>query len=199
MGGTFRSGDSLTVEPVSLTDLVPGDVVVFRELNHKGLEEIVHRVMHIRLNGLVVRGDNNPCNDPNLVSENSLVGRVSYVERDGKRSYVRGGRLGLLRAHVLHKWRNFRREMWSLIRLVGRNSYYSFRNSGLINYLWRPSIAKIQLMTEKGPLIKLVCRNHTVASYWVDEGRLKCRRPYDLVLFKHKEFKIKPQTGVEGR
>ena len=63
----------------------------------------------------------------------------------------------------------------------------SYRQSGLIARLWRPSVLKVQLMTEDGPLVKYVCGNRTVAYHWVNEDRFKCRKPFDLVLFKPKK------------
>ena len=190
MAGTFRPGDCLTVvTTVSLADVRPGDVVVYGRLNHNGIEKkLVHRVMCARPNGLVVRGDNNPCNDSTLVTENNLVGRVSHVYRDGKRLPVRGKRFGLMRARVLHGSRRIWEVLWNAARYMGRRTYSWLRKSGLVARLWRPSIVKVQLMTDNGPLVKYVCRNRTVASHWVDEGRFKCRKPYDLVILERKEL-----------
>jgi signal peptidase I len=190
MEGTFRLGDRLIVEPVPFTDLRPGDVIVYQGLNHKGTEEeLVHRVMGCLPNGLVVRGDNNPCADKTLVTESNLVGRVSHVVRDGKRYPVHGKGFGLLRARASHVWHRIWEEVWGLVRSMGRGSYSCLRNSGLISCLWRPSIKKVQLMTEDGTLIKYVCRNRTVAYYWPANGRFKCRKPYDLVLRQNEGIK----------
>jgi signal peptidase I len=183
MKATFRPGDRLIVETVPFTNVRPGDVVVYRGLNHNGAkDELVHRVMCALPNGLVVRGDNNPCADKTLVTENNLVGRVSHVVRDGKRYPVHGKGFGLLRARALYRWRHIWGFLWDVVRYLGRGSYACLRNSGLIARLWRPSIKKVQLMTENGTLIKYVCRNHTVAYYWPANGQFRCRKPYDLVL-----------------
>jgi signal peptidase I len=183
MKATFRLGDRLIVETVPLTDIYPGDVVVYRGLNNNGdKDELVHRVMCALPNGLVVQGDNNPCADKTLVTENNLVGRVSHVLRDGKKYTVHGKGFGLLRARALYRWRYIWRSLWGVVRYMGRGSYSCLRNSGLVARLWCPSIKKVQLMTENGTLIKYVCRNRTVAYYWPANGWFKCRKPYDLVL-----------------
>lgn len=183
MKATFKLGDRLIVETVPLTDIYPGDVVVYRGLNHKRAEEeLVHRAICVMPSGMVVQGDNNPCADKTLVTEKNLVGRVSHVVRDGKKYPVHGKGFGLLRARTLYRWRYIWRFLWDVVRYLGRGSYSCLRNSGLIAHLWRPSIKKVQLMTENGILIKYVCRNRTVAYYWPANGWFKCRKPYDLVL-----------------
>ena len=197
MAGTFRPGDCLTVTTVPLADVRPGDVVVYRRLNHNGVEEeLVHRVMFARSNGLIVRGDNNPCNDLTLVTENNLVGSVSHVKRDGKRFPVRGKRFGLMRARALHGLRRIWKLVWNAVRYMGRRTYSWLRKSGLVARLWRPSIVKVQLMTDNGPLVKYVWRNRTVASHWVNEGRFRCRKPYDLVILEREELITRPGTST---
>ena len=69
---------------------------------------------------------------------------------------------------------------------MGRRSYGWLRNSGMIAHVWHPLIVRVQLMTENGPLIKYVCRNRTVAFHWIDDGRFKCVKPYDLLLWYEK-------------
>lgn len=189
MAGTFRPADCLTVTTVPLTDVRPGDVVVYRRLDHNGVEQdLVHRVMCVRPNGLIVRGDNNPCNDSAIVTENNLVGRVSLFYRDGKRFPVRGKRFGLVHARFLHGSHRMWELMWNAVRYMGRSTYRWLRQRGLVARLWRPAIVKVQLMTDNGPLVKYVCRNRTVASHWVNEGRFRCRKPYDLVILERKEL-----------
>ncbi len=180
MGGTFCPGDCLILEPVSIADIHPGDVVVYRSPNRQGdADELVHRIVAVVPGGLVARGDNNPCTDTTLVTANNLLGRVMHVERSGKTRPVRGGRLGLLRAWLLHA----RLPTWGFIKRVGRRPYRWLRESGLVSHLWRPSFLKVHLMAENGPLVKYVCGGRTVASWWSAEGRFECQKPYDLVLW----------------
>jgi hypothetical protein len=198
MQGTFRFGDCLSVEDVQLASVRAGDVVVFRAQNHqRGQDLLVHRVMGVATNGLVVRGDNNPCDDNTLVTENNLVGRVSHVTRGGKRLPVRGNISGLLLARALHGRSYLRRIMWKLIRLMGRWPYRRLRECGLIQRLWKPSILKIHLMTANGPLIKYVCRNRTVASFWPEKDRVTYRKPYDLVVGRQIPKERKPRRAFQ--
>ena len=179
MLGTFRPGDCLTVAPVSLADVCPGDIVAFRRLDDDGdLGEFVHRVVAVVPGGLVTRGDNNPCADSTLVTADNLLGRVTHVERDGEMRPVRGGRWGLLHAWFLHA----RCRVWRLVACVGRGPYRWLRHKGLIARLWRPTVMKVHLATGNGPLVKYVCGGRTVARWWPEQNRFECRKPYDLVI-----------------
>jgi len=184
MEGTFRFGDGLVIEPVAFTDIRPGDIVVYQGVNHNGEEDdLVHRVISIRPDGLVTQGDNNYSPDKSLVNEGSLLGRVCYVERGGRKIPVRNGPMGLFRARIRRSLDFAQSEVWRLVRSVGRGPYGRVRESGLVRLFWHPAISKVFLNTERGPMIKYICRNRTVGEYWPENGRLKCRKPYDLVLW----------------
>ena len=198
MQGTFSFGDRLIIEHVHLASVRPGDVVVCRVLNHQSNRDmLVHRVMGVGPNGLVMRGDNNSCDDQTLVTQDNLVGKVSHVERGGKRSLVRGNCSGLMVARVFHGWSFLRHTMWKLIRLTGRRSYCRLRESGLIQRLWKPSILKIQLMMTNGPVIKYVCRNRTVGFLWPENDSVTYRKPYDLVMGRQIPKESKPRRTFQ--
>lgn len=183
MLGTFRPGDYLTLESVPINDIRPGDVVVYRGLDHEGEPgEVVHRVVAVAPGGLVARGDSNPRADEILVTADNLLGRVTHVERDGRARRVRGRRWGLLRARVLRAWCHVWRRAWRLIVRVGRRPYRWLRNSSLVPRLWRPAVTKMRLTTENGPLVKYVSGRRTVARWWPTTGRFQCRKPYDLII-----------------
>lgn len=187
MEGTFRFGDRLIIEFVPIPDIRLGEVVVYRKLNHNSTEEeVVHRVVGSCPNGLVVRGDNNLFADSTLVTEYNLLGRVSYVERHGKRIYVFSRRFGLLRARTLYACRHAMQWFLRFVYGLSKKYYHCLRDSGLILRFWQPSINKVRFMTANGPLIKYVCRNRSVAFYWEGIGRFKCRKPYDLVIRREK-------------
>lgn len=179
MLGTFRPGDCLKIEPLSIAHIRPGDVVAFLAPGRKNsLEERVHRVVAITPEGLVTRGDNTPHADTCFVTAGNLLGRVTHVERGGITRPVRGGRLGLLRARAL--WTRI--HLRNLAVRLGRGPYGWLRDSGLVPRLWQPTVTKIRLATDNGTLVKYVCGGRTVARWWPEEGRFECHRPYDLVI-----------------
>ena len=179
MSCTFRPGDCLTMVAVTLNEVQAGDIVIYRAANHDGEEdELVHRIVASTPNGLVTRGDNNPCVDTTLVTAENLMGRVTHVERNGITRPVRGGRPGLLYARLFR----FRLGVWKFIKRLGRVPYRRLRNSNLIPRLWQPTITRLRFDTEKGSLVKYICNGRTVARWWVESRRFECDKPYDLVI-----------------
>jgi hypothetical protein len=181
MRGIFRVGDCLEMEPAVIGDIRPGDIVVYHESSPHppdGAKELVHRITSLKPEGLVARGDSNILPDATLVTRDNLVGRVRYCVRGGKRYEVKGGFRGLLSARIRHNLITSRK--W--IRILGGIVYRKIRLTGLIRRVWHPDIAVIRFMTEKGPLLKYICRGQTVAWLWIQNNRFNCRKPYDLVL-----------------
>jgi signal peptidase I len=183
MLGTFRPGDRLIAEPVPITAIRPGDVVVYRGREELGQpERIVHRVVAVTPGELVTQGDNSPYVDAEPVHPDTLLSRVTHVERDGRVRRVWGGRWGLLRARALHAWWVGHRLGWRLLRIMGRRAYRRLREGGLVRRLWRPAATRIRVEAEDGPLVKYVHRGRTVAWWWPKTESFRWHRPYDLVI-----------------
>ena len=182
MAGTFRPGDHLTFVPATVVDVRPGDVVVYRcPAGREAADDLVHRIVAVKPGGLVARGDNNPCDDAELVTEASLVGRVTHLERAGRICPVTGGRRGLLRARLLRARRQVLRGVRQLAACAG-HPYGRLRASGTVARWWRPQVRMLHLVAEDHTLIKYVYRGRTVARYWPATSRFECRKPFDLVI-----------------
>jgi signal peptidase I len=73
------SGDLALVQPVNISTVKVGDVIVYRD----GGIDVIHRVVSIGDEGgtvvLVVKGDNNPAPDPVHPTSDLLVGKVVFV------------------------------------------------------------------------------------------------------------------------
>jgi hypothetical protein len=183
MAGTFDPGDYLFIAPVSLESVNVGDVIVFDGVNAGGDPDvIVHRVVGVLPEGLVTKGDDNPWADGVLVTGDNLLGRVTHVERGGRRRRVRGGRWELLRVRLRRRWR---RTVWRgrlVAASLGRWPYRWLRSSGLAPRLWQPVITRVYLVVDGDPVVKYVCEGRTVARWWPETGRFQCRKPYDLII-----------------
>jgi hypothetical protein len=112
-----------------------------------------------------------------------LVGRVSFVIRDGRTRRVWGGRWGRLRARLLRLRRR-------VLPIAGW-PYRALRASGMVRRFWRPRITQVRLSTDEGPLTKYLHRGRVVARWWPARGHLWFRKPYDLV--------IAPPRRVQGK
>jgi hypothetical protein len=204
MRGTFDPGDCLMMQKINLQEAHPGDIVIFKGLDHpescigdaplevhsiagelhrmaetQPVIELVHRVIAFHKDGLVTQGDNNPCPDVALVIADNLLGRVTHMERGGKVHVVLNGWVGLYRSMVLRIWKF---HLWKLIALIGSVPYNWLDSSRLVCRLWHPEIVKVQLASTDGRLIKFISHGHTVGRWWPASGHFECKKPYDLVL-----------------
>ena len=103
---TIKEPDYLEILAYGNTLPRRGDVVYFRSPG-RGLM-VVHRVMAVRPDGLVTRGDNNPQNDPGIIPPGAVEGRVIAVCCADKKRGVRGGAAGMMdffNARVLYRAR----------------------------------------------------------------------------------------------
>ena len=186
-------GDRLFLDAIPLSKLRCGDVVVYHRKTDLGIqEEIAHRVVEIKPGGVVVQGDKNAMPDQALVTETNYVGRVSFILRASKLIIVKGGFWVDLQYSVKRKIRATCRLLFFLVRHPGKKVYAWFRKTGLVAKLWRPSMKKVQLRTNNGPLIKYIIYNRTVARYWPEENLFKCIKPYDLLFYRKKANEVFP-------
>ncbi len=84
MAPLLRSDDSLQVEPVDPAAVRRGDVVLV--LAERGLT--AHRVIALDEETARTRGDNAPAEDP-PISRSRLIGRIVWLEREGRTRRVR--------------------------------------------------------------------------------------------------------------
>jgi hypothetical protein len=186
MRGTLYRGDCIRVTSVKFSDLRPGDLVVYRNTDTPD-GKVVHRIVRIIPGGLIARGDFNAKADLNVVLEEAIIGRVTHIERRGKTHRVRQGRWGLWRGRWLYWWNPKRIQIKGFVvrRIfpLGRWFYRWLRESGIVTRLWHPSIVKVQLEGEQGPLVKFVVKGTRTVAYWSPGmKRFSCRKPYDLII-----------------
>jgi signal peptidase I len=176
---TFFNADYLKIDKITIYELHNGDIVVFQKIEKNKTKNIlVHRVLSISKNKLVTRGDNNSKNDEEPVTEEDLIGKVTHYERNGKMHKVWNGKLGLIRARVLHG----RLHIIRTIKFFLRKPYRLLKKTGIISKFWRPEIEMIHFETQNGPLVKYVHKGKTVASCWTETNQWWFRRPYDFVI-----------------
>ena len=205
MRGTFRAGDYLTVIPVALREIRPGDIVIYRKPMSVPDDDdtVAHRVIKVMPGGLIMRGDFNPASDLTVVMEEDIVGRVARFERRGKTRAVIGGRIGLLCGRWFHVWHparlRFQRAIRRRVVPLGRWFYHWLRTSGVIARVWRPPLTRISLTTPHGPIVKYTHRGRTVAVWWSQRRRLQCRKPYDLILWRELPLSEKTAPPAEIR
>ena len=183
MLGTFQPGDQINLEAVSITAIRRGDIVVYRGRLRAGKPtEVVHRVVAISSQGLTTQGDANTRVDAVPISADRLVGRVISRGQAGRIHRVSGGNWGFRYMQIFQSWQTLHGLLDQSLRWVGRLPYNWLRASGLVGRLWHPAILLLLVMTERGPLVKFIVGQRTVARWWPINNRFSCRQPYDLLI-----------------
>ena len=77
----IRDGDLITISPAGPVPLRKGSIIAFRQTRSRRL--MVHRIVAVRGDGFLVRGDNVRSPDGVIVA-GDVLGVVTRVERDGK-------------------------------------------------------------------------------------------------------------------
>jgi len=179
MGGTFRLGDRLIIRPVLWNEIKPGDVILFQNTNHGDqTDEVVHRVVKVRGDGLITRGDNNQACDPEPIRLDQVIGKVESIEKGKRNLKVAGGAKGLYLARIRWELSQFYR-LW---RKLFERPYHLLYLSGIVPKIWKPEIDQIYLQTEHGPLIKYLYKQQSVGIWDQSHQRFECRKPFDLVI-----------------
>jgi signal peptidase I len=96
MSPFIRNGDILTIARLDDGGARPGDIVV---VNHAGRSVIVHRVIKASAKDIILKGDNCSIADGTFVYT-SIVGKVTTIERDGRKVGFHSGSTGRLIAFV---------------------------------------------------------------------------------------------------
>jgi hypothetical protein len=174
MRGAFKNGDFLCVSPASFDELQKGDVVAF----DSGGKVIAHRIVGREAGGFVTQADASLRRDRHCLTPERLIGRVIERERAGRRSPVMAGTRGCLQGATL-------RAANQVFRLIFRAQAFPYRlisTSRLATLFWRPRIMQVHFSEGRGEFTKFIHRGKTVACWFPQEGRWKCRKPYDLIL-----------------
>jgi signal peptidase I len=83
MAPFIRDGDVICVSPLASRTPRPGDVVAFIHPETRLL--CIHRVLSIKEEGFLIRGDNMPERPDGRIPREAIVGRVTRVERAGRK------------------------------------------------------------------------------------------------------------------
>jgi hypothetical protein len=174
MKTTFRQGDCIVFEPLAGTRRpAPGDVVLFRSRPDPGIDT-VHRVVSVNGENLVLRGDDNPSGETETVPLRDVLGRVTAVERNGRRFPVAGGAAGSLWAGFVSREGIPRRFLGALYGLL--------RRSRLLRLLWRPGLEAVRTEADPPGVYRLLSSGRVIGRWCPGRGILLLRKPWDLVV-----------------
>ncbi len=85
---TLRDGDVVVIQPVPISSVSVGDIIVYGPPCSTSGDDIIHRVVQVTPNGLITQGDNratNPYPDQRVmiatspITQQCMVGKVLFV------------------------------------------------------------------------------------------------------------------------
>jgi hypothetical protein len=174
MKPTLSWEDIVEVEPC--VQVRAGDVLLFKS----GDKLVIHRVVAVRSDGLVTRGDHNNHADACLLAPRDIMGRVVAACRGNQRRRIHGGRRGHLFVLQMRILRSLYRVLY---RTLAPGYHWAYR-SGITRWLapvWKPIVVSFR-QEELGLLSgkKVVGWYHPVSGWkikpffrlFVDETRL---------------------------
>ena len=91
----MQIGDLIIVEVVNTEIIKPGDVIVIRRMD----DFLTHRVISIKKDGWLTKGDNNVTMDP-IVKKENLIGLVKELHKNNHRIVLETTRLGRVKGLI---------------------------------------------------------------------------------------------------
>jgi hypothetical protein len=121
----IRAGDCLVASPMTMTRLIPGDLILFEREGQLVAHRLIRQIGLQSGHALVTKGDWMTSEDA-PISPSSVIGKVIAIDRRGRRIRLDRGTMGLL-MHVAgwilrnYPWlmAGIRRQWW---RMKGRQS-----------------------------------------------------------------------------
>jgi signal peptidase I len=155
-----------------------GDVVIFYDRDTE--RKIAHRIISIGPEGIRTCGDNNLYPDGKLLKVNEVLGKVAYLERDGKRRPVHGGSIGKALGKMRHV-RNFSLRL--LLRMV-YPIYDAAARSGLFRkfFVHRSKLRYVSFKRRTGVEMQLLLGKRVIGVRHAGAVRWKLRPPYRLFI-----------------
>lgn len=178
MNPTFRTLDGLQIVPYHGRTIRPGDVIVF---NLPGLNrKATHRVVSIDSQGIRTRGDNNPYDDPWILTPDQVVGRVVCAQRRNLRLRTYGGLIGRLYVTAIRATCFIDSKISTLLHPV----YHRMARTDIFRQ-WLPTLVKTRILSfsrPNGTELQLVIGHYVVGRRLPEQNQWQIRRPFRLLV-----------------
>lgn len=178
MHPTLREPEMLEVLPCRERPIRRGDVVIFPREAPANL--LVHRVIAVRPEGIVTRGDNCRGADAFVTPHHAVIGRVVASWRGNRRRTVAGGYPGLIRHYVLRLMRLLRK---AAVLCCG-NLYRALAGKGWVArrlpVMLRPKVVRFEKQGET--ILRILFRGKVIGRYDNSLRRWIIRRPFRLLV-----------------
>jgi len=179
---TLRAGDGLKLEPYkNVSEIRVGDVISYPYPGRP--YDVVHRIIKVRADGVITRGDNNNKIDPYVVAYADIIGKVIGAKRKNRLIAIKGGRTGFW----IHKIMLFRKYFmqYGLAPLRCLSNMLAASKLLTIFYpLFKTRVINIKKNGKTTPL--LVIGKKAIGKQLSDSGEWQIRFPYKYFINKNK-------------
>jgi len=178
MNPTLKTSDGLQIIPYNGRTIRPGDVIVF---NHPGFRHrATHRVISVDSEGIRTRGDNNPYDDPWVLTPDQVLGRVVYSQGRNWRLRIYGGLIGRLYAAAVRAIHLIEVRISKLLH----PAYHRLARTDIFRQ-WIPALVKTRILSfsrPNGTEMQLVIGHCVVGRRLPGGNQWQIRRPFRLII-----------------
>ena len=175
---TLKEPDALEIIPFGGTLPATGDIVVCLPPEHE--DYVVHRVTRITAQGIYTQGDNARMEDPWVLYNENIAGRVVFAWRYRKRRKIAGGLVGRIQCRINRLFIKVIRWLYLLVKPL----YELICNNGAIHRLLpkqlRPRL--VRFVQQGTPTLRLIWLDKMIGYCDVANGMWKIVPPYKLVV-----------------
>jgi hypothetical protein len=182
MHPTLKPGDGIELYTYRAPEEIKvGDVISYP--HPKGTTDVVHRIVAIKADGVITRGDNNNKTDPYTVPFDQITGKVITAKRRARRIAIRGGKIGF----CVHKLMLFRKYLqpWGVLPFHLLSNLLAA--SGLFNVFHSALDLKIVLIEKNHQRQRILVSGHkAIGKKPAGSGEWQIRFPYKLFVNKRR-------------
>ena len=182
MNPTLKPGDGLDLYTYTdPAEMRVGDVIVyphpFRTI------DVVHRIIEIRDDGVITRGDNNNKIDPYTVQFDDIIGKVIAAKRKNRLTPIKGGKTGF----YIHKLMLFRKYFLLYGLMPLRFVSNIIAASGIFNVFHSVfNVRIIHIKRDHQRQLILVSGNRAIGKQLAGTGEWQIRFPYKYFVSKRR-------------
>jgi SynChlorMet cassette protein ScmC len=159
-------------------------------------QKVIHRVVRISTNGISTRGDNNLADDPYLLRQQDIIGRVAAAWRHGRRHEIAGGFRGKCSGYNALLRRQVSRSFSSLLHrtyrgLAERNFLHCLEPA-----LYRPRVFEFK-HRHLPSILKLMINGRVIGRYDAWTRLWEIDRPWRLIINVTKLPVIDPAAHMD--
>jgi len=182
MKPTLKPGDGLDLYTYEdPAEIRVGDVIVYPHPSRT--IDVVHRIIEIRRDGVITRGDNNNKIDPYTIRFDDIIGKVIGAKRKNRLAPIQGGKTGF----CIHKLMLFRKYFIQYGLAPLRFVSNIIAASGIFNIFHSVfNVRIIHIKRNHQSQLILVSGNRAIGKQLVGSGEWQIRFPYKYFVSKRR-------------